>query len=186
MARGRDHGLGTYIDVRNFCMRHPQYRQFFTNGQAPRMRQGWREILRHYNVERDVDLYIGFLMEEHIEGAQVGPTAACIIADQFIALKKGDRFHFDKPEVFSSGQSNEIKRIGLGKVMCEVMERTQQVSRNPFVKANAVNNGVRNDIVSCSQLGPIDFSSWKEGASGPDATPAPVTQEPLTPPPQTP
>ena len=29
------------------------------------------------------------LMEEHMNGAQVGPTAGCIIAEQFVALKKG-------------------------------------------------------------------------------------------------
>ena len=43
----------------------------------------------------DIDLYIGSLFETQIPGALVGPTALCIISDQFKKIKNGDRFFYD-------------------------------------------------------------------------------------------
>jgi len=108
-------------------------------------------------------------------GAQVGPTAGCVITDQFIALKKGDRFWHENAGVFSDGQLSEVKDIGLAKVMCEVMEGMQRVSENPFVRANQNFGGKRNEVRTCAQLGKIDFSPWKERSSTDNATPAPTT-----------
>ena len=40
-----------------------------------------------YNNDGDVDLYVGLLMEQPMQNAEVGPTAGCIIVDQFLALR---------------------------------------------------------------------------------------------------
>ena len=49
-------------------------------------------------------------------GGQVGPTAGCIIAEQFTAIRKGDRFWHENKGVFKDDQLAEIKRTGLAKV----------------------------------------------------------------------
>ena len=52
----------------------------------------------------DIDLFPGGLLESH---GTVGPTFACIIAEQFNALKYGDRFYFETdrmPEGFTDGE----------------------------------------------------------------------------------
>ena len=55
---------------------------------------------------------------------QVGPTAGCIIAEQFIALKKGDRFWIENHGIMSTSQLTEVKSMTLAKVMCNVLEKT--------------------------------------------------------------
>ncbi|KAF2344368.1 hypothetical protein FHG87_024876 [Trinorchestia longiramus] len=63
----------------------------------------------HRHVE-DVDLYTGGLAELPVVGGAMGPTFACIVADQFLRLKLGDRFWYETdqlPQAFSSGGSRE-------------------------------------------------------------------------------
>lgn len=58
------------------------------------------------NVE-DIDIYSGALSEYPIKGGVLGPTATCIIADQFQRLKIGDRYWYEnsrQPRPFSIGK----------------------------------------------------------------------------------
>lgn len=55
----------------------------------PEVRHRIREI---YEVPDNLDLYVGGLVEDPISGSLVGPTSACIIAEQFIRLRDGDRY----------------------------------------------------------------------------------------------
>ena len=125
VQRGRDHGVGTYAEVKAFCMNHRIFRDFYPNG-GPRMQNGWNNVVRKFNREDEIDLYAGLLMEQHMSGAQVGPTAGCIIAEQFIALKKGDKFWLENRGLFTDNQLAEVKSLSLAKLMCNTLEGTKK------------------------------------------------------------
>jgi hypothetical protein len=43
----------------------------------------------------DIDLYIGGISERSVSDGIVGPTFACLIANQFNDIRRGDRFFYE-------------------------------------------------------------------------------------------
>ena len=92
----------------------------------------------------------------------------CINAEQFIALKKGDKFFYSKPKsqdgFFSEDQVKEIEKTGLSKVICTMMkdrenddniiDSTGETRKDPF----DLNSGK----IRCEELGGYDFEAWRE------------------------
>ena len=46
----------------------------------------------------DVDVFVGGVMENAVEGGVVGPLFSCLIGDQFMRWKTGDRFWFERDD----------------------------------------------------------------------------------------
>lgn len=64
-------------------------------------------LKKHYDTVDDIDLIVGLLLEKLSDGALVGPTARCLIADSFYRFKAGDRFFYDvrgQPGSFTPGK----------------------------------------------------------------------------------
>ena len=51
-------------------MNHPTFGKLY-GGKTPTMMQGWNAVSNLYDSAKDIDLYPGVLMEEHMPGAQV-------------------------------------------------------------------------------------------------------------------
>ncbi|KAJ8942728.1 hypothetical protein NQ318_007895 [Aromia moschata] len=86
IQRGRDHGIPSYTSWRQPCGLSPvkswaDLERIFNVGSAHR----FQSIYRHVD---DIDLFSGGLAEKPVRGGVVGPTFACIIAQQFLNLRK--------------------------------------------------------------------------------------------------
>ena len=90
IQRGRDHGLGSYNDVRA-DFRLPPVRSF---GQITRNAELAAKLQSLYGDVNRVDAWVGILAEDHLPGSSVGPTANAVITDQFLRLRDGDRFWY--------------------------------------------------------------------------------------------
>ena len=114
---------------------------------------------------------------KNFSDAIIGPTNQCINADQFIALKKGDRFFYTnkKPgqRVFRKRQLEEIEKMKLAKVFCTQLGSDAMTLKHPFLTKNGeerhedgtrVENGWKNEKIRCSESFPekMNLDAWRE------------------------
>ena len=102
---GRDHGLPTYTQVREYCGL-PSVSSF--SGLNNTIDEDTITLLETvYTHQDDIDLVVGGLAERPLSGAVVGPTFGCLLGQQFQILKKGDRFWYENnipPSAFTKGK----------------------------------------------------------------------------------
>jgi len=61
----------------------------------------------NYRSVDDIDVYTGSLSEIPAGRSLLGPTVTCMITDQFLRLRRGDRFWYEtgqKPQAFTVGK----------------------------------------------------------------------------------
>lgn len=137
IQRGRDHGLPGYNEYRDLC-RLGKARDF--GDLAPIIHP--RKISSLQNVYAsvdDIDLFIGGIHETPLEDAVVGPTFACIIGDQFVRSKKGDRYFHDngnQPHSFSSEQLHTIRRASMARILCDNSDEIRSIQPLAFHLSN--------------------------------------------------
>uniref|UniRef100_A0A0K0DP11 Animal hem peroxidase n=1 Tax=Angiostrongylus cantonensis TaxID=6313 RepID=A0A0K0DP11_ANGCA len=134
IMRGRDHGV-------------PNYRELCGLGQAfsfvdlsKEMSSSTIEALTSvYESVDDIDLFTGIISEKPIAGAVVGPTAACIIAEQFSRIKKCDRFYYENAKksstsmkIYYTDQMQQLRRVTLSSVICANHEWIRRVQPHAF------------------------------------------------------
>jgi peroxidase len=154
VQRGRDHGLRFYNDYRALC-NLPRITNF-NNWPEVSDESVRRRVAELYPDPEKLDLYVGGLLEEPSDGSLVGPTFACIIADQFRRSRDGDRFYFANPGVFTQNQTASLSRVGLSSVICLTGDNYPEVPINAFT----VDMG--QSAVSCRQIPQLDLTLWKE------------------------
>ncbi|HIK31390.1 MAG TPA: peroxiredoxin [Oscillatoriales cyanobacterium M59_W2019_021] len=90
LQRGRDHGLPAYNQMR-VALGLGAATSFadITSNMAVQ-----NALASVYDSVDDVDLWIGGLAEDHVNGGMVGGIFHSIIADQFGRLRSGDRFFY--------------------------------------------------------------------------------------------
>ncbi|GLH04746.1 Peroxidasin, partial [Gryllus bimaculatus] len=102
IQRGRDHGLPAYPLWRRHCgLSEPKD---FADLQGLLDDESLARIAGIYRSVDDIDPYTGMLAEVPLPGAMLGPTLTCIIADQFVRMRRGDRYWYEtgeQPQAFS-------------------------------------------------------------------------------------
>ena len=93
LQRGRDHGIGGYNASRVAYGLDP------VDWDSAPFLPGIKEHLMTAYVDiDDLDLWIGGLGEQHVNGGLLGETFAAIVSDQFTRLRDGDRFWYQNAQ----------------------------------------------------------------------------------------
>lgn len=155
IQRGRDHGIPPYNVWRHVCGLPVLHS--FEDLHAIMDADAANKIASLYESVDDIDLFVGGNCEFHIKGAIVGPTFACIIAEQFRRLKVGDRFWYENSNQvgsFTPHQLAEIKKTTLAGIFCgdEVTHMQKLAFIRPFEQWNP--------RLPCSQIPRMDLSPW--------------------------
>lgn len=161
IQRGRDHGLPAYADWRIQCGLSPV--NTWRDLEDIMSIEAMRKFRFLYKSVKDVDLFPAGLAERPLAGALVGPTFACIIAQQFGNLRRGDRFWYENSNPansFTPGQLQQIRRVSLAQILCKTMDDIQTIQ--PFVFIVADNQ--KNARVACGdpRIGEFDTRLWAE------------------------
>jgi hypothetical protein len=119
IQRARDHGIGTYNQVRVAYGLAPvtKFSDITSNVAVQNALQAT------YGTVDQIDPFEGMLAEDHVSG-DVGPTIKAILAKQFAALRDGDRF-FYLNEGFNA---QEINLIQQGNTLAEVIENNTAIT----------------------------------------------------------
>ncbi|KAF7286457.1 hypothetical protein GWI33_005099 [Rhynchophorus ferrugineus] len=161
IQRGRDHGIPPYTYWRKPCALPPI--------------KSWKDMESVMNIATvvklrtlyqhvdDVDLFTGGLAEKPLKGAVTGPTFACIIAQQFSILRRGDRFWYENGDMessFSQAQLNQIRKVSLAQVLCQTMIEIETIQ--PFVFLSP--DDMRNMRIHCEspEIRTFDLGPWTE------------------------
>ncbi len=118
IQRGRDHGLATYNEYRAALV--GEAADDFSDITSDPLLQAQLQAV--YGTVDKVDLWVGGLAEDHVDGAIVGPVFHAIMADQFTRIRDGDSFWYENGR-FTDSELAVIKSTSLA----DVIERTTGV-----------------------------------------------------------
>ena len=164
LQRGRDHGLAPYNIWREQCglKRFQEWEQLETVMDRATVTR----IENVYEHVDDIDLFTGGMAEKPVVGGIVGPTFACIIGQQFLNLRRGDRFWYeggDHPGAFTPAQLQEIRKTSLARVVCDCMDDVELLQPFAFLQPDQLAN-VRTPCHGRGSSGIPEMSleAWRE------------------------
>lgn len=127
IQRGRDHGLPSFNDTRRHLGLAPRT-GFADVSPDPEVQARLASI---YGSVEEIDLWVGGLAEEHVDGALVGETIHIVVRDQFERLRDGDRFwyriHLPKKLL------EEVEKLTLADVIRRNTDIGREIQDNVFV-----------------------------------------------------
>ena len=157
IQRGRDHGLKTYGDYRDYCgltklNNWAEANKVFFPGVATRL----QTIFKFPN---DIDLYAAGVSEIHAKDSELGPTFQCLVKKQFEAIRNGDRFFWRNKGVFTDKQKAAIEKVTFASILCANLKNI--ISIQP--KALKIPDEGDNRRVNCDsgKIPKLDLSAWK-------------------------
>ncbi len=129
IQRESDVGLGSLNQTRRAIGLRP-FNSFAQLTNDPILQRNFQNV---YGDIDNVDLFMGGLAERHASGAVVGPTFQRIIANQFEALRSGDRF-FWLNQGFNQQLASAISNTMLGDIITRNTDTTATLQPNVFIQ----------------------------------------------------
>ncbi|KAG5889229.1 hypothetical protein JTB14_006365 [Gonioctena quinquepunctata] len=154
--RGRDHAIPGYTEFRRFCNMTPvetfddlKYEISDSNVR--------RKLKKLYGHPGNIDVFVGGILEDQIDGGKIGPLFQCLLIEQFQRLRDGDRFYYENPSVFKPEQLAQVKQYSLSRVLCDNGDNITKVTRDLF-KLPELQGG----YVNCDVIPRVDLRAWYE------------------------
>lgn len=155
IQRGRDHGLASYNAYREWggLPRATQWNDYLDRLPKPIL----NKLQGLYESFEDVDLNVAGGLEKHAANSTAGPTYLIILLEQFLRLRKADRYFFenghDRRTRFTRGeftvavkcasivqsvrftaQLDELRKSNTARVLCDNSVNVKNMQSNPFRK----------------------------------------------------
>ncbi|KAK7076494.1 hypothetical protein SK128_009108, partial [Halocaridina rubra] len=188
MQRGREHGVPSYNQFREFCGLPKAYKfDDLLGSMSNKTVRRYGDIYRHPD---DIDLWSGGVSERPLPGSMVGATFSCLIGLTFKELRYGDRFWYENrgyPSSFTPEQLEEIRKIKLSRIICDNSDDIKVMQ----VYAMVLPDHEINPRVPCNSgiLPRMDLTKWRDPHGPhprPPAQPLPLVEiNPLILPPGT-
>ncbi|PZD74999.1 Leukotoxin [Acaryochloris thomasi RCC1774] len=166
IQRGRDHGLPALNDVRD-SLGLSTYDSFLdlAGGDAD-LAAKFESV---YASVDDVDLWIGGLGEQHVNGGVLGETFNTIVADQFTRLRDGDRFFYANDLESLEWLDADIADTTFADIIRDNTESSLLVQDNPFqvpYKNTISGDESRNALVGTNQHDLVDGEAGSDNING--------------------
>ncbi|XP_059149392.1 peroxidasin homolog [Physella acuta] len=156
VQRGRDHGLQFYNDYREFCGLK-RARSFEDLKGEIHFKDTRDRLQALYGHPDNIDLFIGGVSETMVEGAKMGPTFMCIIADQFKRVRDGDRFWYERDGIFSPEQVEAIKQTSIATAICDSSDSITRVQKDVFMRVQS-----DDEYLNCEQIPRLELTHWTD------------------------
>jgi hypothetical protein len=125
IQRGRDHGLPTYNQMREALgLKRKSFAEISSDSEIV------SNLESLYDNVDDIDLWVGVLAEDHVEGALVGETLQKGLLKQFLAIRDGDRFWYEN--IFRGSLLEEINNTTLADVIKRNTEIGSEIQDSIF------------------------------------------------------
>merc|ERR1719341_2314748 len=171
IQRGRDHGIPGYNEYREKCAstasNFGRASSFSSLSSDTWMASAdVRNLRKVYDSVEDIDLFTGGILERNHKDGLVGPTFKCIIGDQFLRLKRGDRFYYeygaDPTTRFSEAQLQELRKTSLARLHCD----NSNIKRVQPLVFRMPTRG--NELVSCTDgsIPRVNLDVFRESDDG--------------------
>lgn len=126
IARGRDHGIGSYNQVRD-ALGLGARADFADVSSDPDV---VARLMSVYASVDDIDLWVGGLSEDPINDSQLGEVFHFIVADQFRRLRDGDRYWYER--VLTRQDIDRVERRRLSDVIRDNTSIDDEISNDVF------------------------------------------------------
>lgn len=154
IQRSRDHGIPGYNEYRKVC--NLTVAETFDDLRKEITSDVVRNKLKElYGHPGNIDIFVGGILEDQIDGARIGPLFRCILIEQFSRLRSGDRHWYENPSVFTPEQLSQIKVSSLGRVLCDNGDNITEITDNVFHLADT-----QGGFKQCNEIPESNYAPW--------------------------
>lgn len=107
LQRSRDHALPSYNRIRAKFLK----KRATSFAQITKNKNIISGLQTAYGTVNRVEAWIGMMAEDHAPGSSMGPTLLAVWKREFLRIRDGDRFYYEKAGMFSKQLKQKIPRV---------------------------------------------------------------------------